>query len=322
MANPNDGQTIAASWNALVNDKPEDNIFEDYWLLNRLKNGDGFLSVDGGDVITATLEYATNGTVAWYTDTQTISTTRSDVFDRAEYSWKEIAGSVVHSELEAAINQGSAKKIDVLAGKLKNLEMTLDSTVNAALYADGTGSSSLEIGGLQLIQATDATAGSPGGVSRATFTFWRNQQTSGAKTTSAFDNLRATMRTIYNLSSNGVSGQHPKFGATTRTVFEGFEGLLLANERFTSKSDGDGGFKNEILKFKGMMLSYDNDCPAGIMYMVNPKFIKLAYAKGHWYKGSPAVEPANQTVKVFKVHAIANLITTNNRMGGAVTGIT
>ena len=100
MANPNDGQTIAASWNALVNDKPEDNIFEDYWLLNRLKNGEGFMSVDGGDVITASLEYATNGTVAWYSDTQTISTTRSDVFDRAEYSWKEIAGTVVQSELE------------------------------------------------------------------------------------------------------------------------------------------------------------------------------------------------------------------------------
>lgn len=305
-----------------MNDKPEDNIFEDYWLLNRLKNGEGFLSVDGGDVITASLEYATNGTVAWYTDTQTISTTRQDVFDRAEYSPKEIAGTVLQSELESAINQGGAKKFDLLDAKLKNLRSTLDSTINTALYADGTGSSSLEFGGLQLIVATDATTGSPGGINRANFTFWRNQQTSGAKTTSAFDNLRATMRTIYNLSSNGVQGQHSKFGTTTRTVFEGFEGLLLANERFTTKADGDGGFKNEVLKFKGMMLSYDNDCPTGIMYFLNPKFLKLAYYKGHWYKGHPAVEPANQTVRVFKVHTIGNLISTNNRMLGCVTGIT
>ena len=71
-----------------------------------------------------------------------------------------------------------------------------------------------------------------------------------------------------------------------------------------------------------MMLSYDNDCPTGIMYMCNPQFLKLAYAKGHWYKGHPAVEPANQTVRVFKVHAIANMISTNNRMLGAITGIT
>ena len=322
MANPNDGVTITASWNALVNDKPEDNIFEDYWLLNRLKQGEGFLSVDGGDVITASLEYATNGTVIWYSDLETISTTRQDVFDRAEYSWKEIAGTVAQSELENAINQGSAKKFDLLKAKLKNLRSSFDSVVNTALYADGTGTSSKEIGGLQLLVATDPTTGTVGGINRATFSFWRSQQTSGAKTTSAFDNLRATMRSIYNLSSNGVAGQHPKFGATTRTVFEGFEGLLLANERFTSKSDGDGGFKNEILKFKGMMLSYDNDCPTGIMYLLNPAFLKLAYAKGHWYKAADPVEPANQTAKVFKVHAIANLITTNSRMLGAVTGIT
>ena len=322
MANPNDGVTITASWNALVNDKPEDNIFEDYWLLNRLKQGEGFMSVDGGDVITASLEYATNGTVIWYSDLETISTTRQDVFDRAEYSWKEIAGTVAQSELENAINQGSAKKFDLLKAKLKNLRSSFDSTVNTALYADGTGTSSKEIGGLQLIVATDPTTGTVGGINRATFSFWRSQQTSGAKTTSAFDNLRATIRTIYNLCSNGVAGQHPKFGTTTRTVFEGFEGLLLANERFTSKADGDGGFKNEILKFKGMMLSYDNDCPAGIMYLLNPTFLKLAYAKGHWYKAADPVEPANQTAKVFKVHAIANLIALNSRMLGCVTAIT
>ena len=216
---PNDGQTIAASWNALVNDKPEDNIHEDYWLLNRLKNGDGFMSVDGGDVITASLEYATNGTVQWYSDLETISTQRSDVFDRAEFSWKECAGTVAHSELEAAINQGGAKKFDLLKGKLKNLRSSLDNLVNAALFSDGTGSTSKEIGGLQHIVATAPTSGTVGGINRATFSFWRSIQVTGTKTTSAFDNLRATMRSAYNQASNGIGGKHPKFGVTTRTVF-------------------------------------------------------------------------------------------------------
>src|SRR3990167_522711 len=141
MANPNDGVTIAASWNALVNDKPEDNIFEDYWLLNRLKEGEGFLSVDSGDVITGSLEYATNGTVQWYSDLETLSTTRQDVFDRFEFTWKEIAGTVVQSELESAINQGSAQKFPLLDGKMKNLRSSFDNTINASLYSDGTGTS-------------------------------------------------------------------------------------------------------------------------------------------------------------------------------------
>lgn len=322
MAAPNDGVTIAASWNALVNDKPEDNIFEQYWLLDRLKDGDGFMGIDGGDVITASLEYATNGTVAWYSDLETISTTRQDVFDRAEFAWKEIAGTVVQSELESAINQGSAKKFDLLDAKLRNLRTSMDSTVNTSLFSDGTGTSSKEIGGLQHIIATAPTSGTVGGINRGTFSFWRNQQASGAKTTSAYDNLRAQMRSVYNSCSNGVDQVHPTVAVTTQTVFQAYEGLLLANERFTDKSSGEGAFKNEVMKFKGAKIAYDADCSSGVLYFLNPKFLKLAYAKGHWYKPSPAVEPANQTARVFKVHAICNLITTNARRLGVVTAIT
>ena len=322
MPDPNVGVIIASSWNALVNDTPEDNIFIDNWLLNRIKAGDGFLAVDGGDIITASLEYAVNGTVGSYTDTEAISTTRQDVFDRAQFTWKEYAGTVVHSELENAINQGGARKFDLLDRKLKNLKSSFDRVFDIDMHSDGTGNNSKQIGGLQARILTSPTTGTTGGINRANFSFWRNQQASGAKTTSAFDNLRASWRSIYNLCSNGVAGEHPKFIETDRASFEGLEGLLLANERFTTKEQADGGFKNEVLKFKGALAAYGPNVVAGSAYFMNPMFIKLAYQKGHWYKAGETVEPANQTVKVFKVHTIAQLIVTNMRMLGVVNGIT
>jgi hypothetical protein len=322
MPDPNVGVTIAASWNALVNDTPEDNIFIDNWFLNRLKNGDGFVSTDGGDIITASLEYAVNGTVTSYSDTETISTTRQDVFDRAQYNWKEYAGTVVQSELENAINQGGAKKFDLLKAKLANLKKSFDRQFDIDLHGDGTANSSKVLGGLQALVLTSPATGTTGGINRATFSFWRNQQASGAKTTSAFDNLRASLRSVYNLSSNGVAGDHPKFVEMDRASFEGLEGLLLANERFTSKAEADGGFKNEVLKFKGAMCAYGPNVAAGYAYLLNPAYVKLQYLKGHWYKAGETVEPANQTVKVFKVHTICNLIGTNLRMVGVVNGIT
>lgn len=321
MADPNDGVTIAASWNALVNDTPEDNIFPDFWVLNRLKKGKAFKSVDGGDLITASLEYGTNQTVQWYSDTEPISTARQDVFDRTEYGWKECAGTVLQSELESAINQGSARKFDLLGGKMKNLKKSLDNTLNTSLFSDGTGTSSKEFGGFQYLISSTPTTGTVGGINRANFSFFRNQQTTGTKTTAAFDNLRASMRTNYNKCSNGVAGDHPEFGVTDRATFEGYEGLLIANERFTSKETADGGFENEVLTFKGSMLAYDNACLAGALYFGNTGYMSLNYLKGHWYKGHDAVEPANQTVRVFKVHVIANLIATNPRMLGVVTAI-
>lgn len=322
MPNPNVGVTIAASWNALVKADPQDNIFADYWLLNTLKQGESFEGVDGGDLITASLMYAQNGTVGFYSDTETIPTTRSDVFDRAEFSWKEIAGTVLQSDLEDAINQGSAKKFDLLDKKLMNLRSSLDSSCDASLFSDGTGTAGKEFGGLQSLISTTPTTGTVGAINRATFSFWRNQQASGAQSSSAFDNLRATMRSVYNSCSNGVAGKHPKFAVTTQTVMQGFEGLLTINERFTDKASADGGFKNETLKFKGAALSYDANCLAGALYFYRPEFLTLTYLKGHWYKMTGPIRPANQTAEVYQVAARANLITSNARMLGVVNSIT
>ena len=322
MPDPNVGQRVASNWEAVVGTKPEDNIHDDYWVLNQLSKGEGFLGLSGGDYIAVPLEYALNTTAASYSDTDTISTTRIDVFDRAEFAWKENIVTVILSDLEADRNAGEGKVFGLLPAKLESAKNSMRAAINEQLFSDGTGNSSKDIGGFQHIIATAPTSGTVGAINRANFSFWRNQQTSGAKTTSAYDNLRATMRSIYNLCSNGVANAHPTAAVTTRTVFEGFEGLLLANERFTSKEDGDGGFKNEVLKFKGCKISYDNDCPSGLLYFFNPKFLKLAYKKGSWFKMLDSIRPANQTLTVYPIRTMANLVTTNARRLGCVTAIT
>ena len=320
MANPNAGQRVTANWEAVVGAKPEDNINNDYWLFYMMSKGDGFLGLSGGDYIAAPIEYALNSTVASYSDTDTISTTRVDVFDRAEAQWKEYAGTAVLSDLEADRNDGEGKVFGLLPAKLENLKNAMRSAINTDMFGDGTGNSSKVVTGLQAIVAASPTASvSLFGINGGTFSFWRNQQTSGAKTTTIYDNLRASMRSIYNLCSNGMADDHPNAVVTDRTTFEGFEGLLLANERFTSKDDPDGGFKNESLKFKGAKISYDVACANGSMYFLNTAYLKLAYKKGSWFKMLDSVRPANQTLTVFPVRSMCNLITTNRRRLGVVT---
>jgi hypothetical protein len=72
----------------------------------------------------------------------------------------------------------------------------------------------------------------------------------------------------------------------------------------------------------GIPGSYDEDNPAGVLYFLNHMNLKLAYQKGYWMKGFPSVDPANQTVDIFKVMTIANLISNNPRRLGVVTAIT
>lgn len=321
MANPNNGQTIASSWEAVVGTKPEDNIFDEYWLLDQLSQGKAFLAVDGGRTINGPIEYAVNTTVKSYSDTETLDTTRIDVFDEFSYNWKEYAGTVVMSELEKAKNQGSGRKFDLQAAKLENLRNSMRKALNEGCFSDGTGNSSKDIGGLQSVVPDDPTTGTRGGINAATFSFWRSQQTTDNG--SSFNALRANMRTLYNNCSSGVNAKHPDYWVTDQAVFEGYEGLLTANEQVTSKDKAsfDAGFKNEYAMFKGIPGSYDEDCPASSLYMLNYVNLKLAYQKGYWMKGFPAVDPANQTVDVFKVMTIANLISNNPRRLGVITSI-
>lgn len=323
MANPNVGQRVASNWEAVVGKGPEDNINNDYFVFNQLSKGEGFLGLSGGDYIAIPLEYALNTTVSSYSDTDTISTTRVDTFDRAEGLWKEYAGTAILSDLEADRNAGEGTVFALLPAKLENLKNSMRSAINTDLLGDGSGNGGKVIGGFQSLIPTDPTASvSVLAINGGTFTFWRSKQTSGVKTTSAFDNLRAAMRSIYNQCSNGMGDAHPSGAVTDRATFEGFEGLLLANERFTDKDSPDGGFKNETLKFKGAKLSYDVACLAGSLYFFNPRFLKLAYKKGSWFKMLDSVRPSNQTLTVYPVRTMCNLITTNRRRLGVVSGIT
>lgn len=320
MSNPNAGQRVAANWELVVKTKPEDQIHDDYWLFKKLSEGQGFVGKSGGDFITCPIEYGLNTTVSSYSDLDLIDTTRVDVFDRYEAQWKEYAGTYVISDLESDRNSGEGQVFDLRAAKLENLRNSIKATFNADLFGAGTANSSKVFTGLQALVSSSPTSGTVQGIDRASYSFSRNQQTTGTKTTSAFDNLRAAMRSSYNLCSNGISGDHPSFAVTTRTVYEGFEGLLLANERFDKKGTGEGAF--EKLQFKGAEISFDNDCPSGNLYFLNQKFIKLVYKTGAWMKAQAPIRPANQTADVIVIRTMANLFTTNPRRLGVVSSIT
>lgn len=318
MPAPNVGQLTASTWERVVTDKPEDNIFNDLWLFNQLTKGKAIKKVDGGNQIEVSLEYATNTTFRSLTDLETLDTSRIDVFDAARYAWKEHGGTLVISELEKFKNMGEGRKFDVLSAKIDNAINSAKTDLNTKFFADSS-SNSKDPHGLQVLVPDDATTGTVGQINRATFSFWRTKQITDGGT--SYSTLRANMRTLYNNCSIGAFSKHPTFGVTDQTVFEGYEGLLTANERFTSKSDGDGGFDNEVIKFKGMKLAYDAQCKAGNMYFLNPEFLKLYVAKGIWLRLGDPVEPANQNAQIRKIYSILNLAVTQSRRLGVLTSI-
>ncbi len=322
MAVPNRGQLVAAAWEDYVKTDPADQVFQFFWLLENLRAGESFRK-GAGDPITGTIEYAINTTVKAMSEMETLDITRVDVFDRYEYAWKFVGGDMVMSEFEKQVTAGAAGKFDLEAAKIENLKNTMQQQMNGDLYSDGTGSGGKQAGGLQYLVSTTPTTGTVGAINRATYTFWRNQQTSGAKSSTAFDNLKGTMRSIYNLCSSGVGMQVPEFAVTDRTVFEGFESLSVSLERLVRSAATDkllSGFKGDHVMFKDIPLSFDYASPAGNCYILNRRNLFIRYML--WMKAFPPETPVNQFADVVKILTIYNLCADNPRRLGVVTAIT
>ena len=319
---PNRGQLVAAAWEDYVKQDPVDNIFPRFWLLENLKEGNSFRK-GAGDPITGTLEYAVNTTVKSMSELETLDITRVDVFDRYEYAWKFVGGDIVMSEFEKAVTAGAAGKFDLEAGKIENLKRSMFNQINTDLFSDGTGSGGKQAGGLQYIVSSTPTTGTVGTINAATYSFWRNQQTSGAKTSTAFDNLKGSMRSIYNLCSNGPGQETPEFAVMPRTEFEGYESLSVQFERYNRDSPDNklvSGYKGTQIMFKDIPLAFDAACPSGTAYILNRRNLFIRWML--WMKAFPPQSPVNQFADVVKILTIYNLCSDNRRRLGVVTAIT
>lgn len=318
---PNRGQLIAAAWDDYVKTDPQDQIFKYFWLLENLRVGESFRK-GAGDPITGTIEYATNTTVKSMSELESLDVTRVDVFDRYEYAWKFVGGDIVMSEFEKLVTAGGAGKFDLEAGKIDNLKKTMQQQINTDLFSDGTGNAGKQAGGLQYIVSTTPTTGTVGAINRASFSFWRNQQTSGAKSSTAFDNLKSSMRSIYNLCTTGVGMFTPDFATTDRTTFEGYESLSVSIERLNRESVTDkllSGYKGDHIMFKDIPLAFDYAAPASNVYILNRKNLFIRYML--WMKAFPPQTPVNQFLDVVKIFTIYNLVSDNPRRLGVVSGV-
>ncbi len=322
MADPNIGQVIATTWEQVMSQGPTDNIFTSQALLYLL-NENGFKeSADGGRLFEFPIEYATNTTFKSYGELEVLDTTRIDVFDAARYEQKIYAGTVVFSDLEQLRNAVAGRKFDVVKAKLKNGSSSAMEGLDGMLFGDGTGNGGKDMDGLAKIISATPTIGTVGGINRATFSFWRNRQASGAKTTTIYDNLRSATTSVFNQCSLGGTERIPTGIVSDRATFEGYEGLLVAVEKINREAKATGGdiaFINDAIAFKGKPWVYDEQATANQVYLVNNNFLKLAYLKGGWLKMKDPVEPANQLATVYRVMTVGNLCTSASRHLGVVT---
>lgn len=312
MATPNIGELVATT---LRNRKKEfaDNVSKGNALLAAMEGRAD--TVDGGRTIVQDLEYEENSTFKYYSGYEILDIAPSEVFDAAEYSWKQAACVVAASGLEVKVQTtGKEALLNLLESRIRNAIKTFRNNVSIGIYSDGTGDSSKQITGLQAQVADDPTTGTVGGIDRASWTFWRNQYDSNSDTSST--TIQGYMNSMWLSCIRG--SDRPNLIIADGNMFTYYWESLQAIQRITSADRGVAGFTT--LAFMDAPVVYDGDSgiAADHMYFLNTNYI-------HWRPSSNVnmdVDETrmgyNQDAKVIPVLWAGNLTMSNASLQGVL----
>ena len=269
-----------------------DNVSNHNPLLNRMRERGNMTLITGRDIVRE-LEYADNGTVAFYNGYEVLDTSPADVLSAAVFEYKQLAGNVTVSGLEQIKNSGEQAIINLLEARIGNLERSMENSLATSLFSDGTGTSSKEIGGLQLVVA-DAGAGTVGGINSSTFTFWQNKQATATSSAFSTANIQSDMNSLYIQLVRGTDA--PDLVVAGSTPYTTFLATLQTLQRVADSRLADLGFT--AVKYLNSDVVYDSNCAASRMYFLNTNYLRLETAANRDFVPGEAKESINQDATV------------------------
>jgi len=288
-----------------------DNVSTNNALLYMLQKRGNLKVVSGGRSFTHPIYYKANTSFKSYNKTDTIDTPLMDDVTRAEYPIKIVAGSVVISLLEEAMNAGNKEKlIDLVDETVTRAKISMAEEMGNQVFKDGSGDKDFD--GLPfLVHSAPSGQTDVGGIDASATgnDYWRNS----IGTTYDFDGTAAT--TFKNLSALVAActygRQGPRLVITNKTQYSQYESLLTSNIRYVTTELADAGFMH--LAYQTMPVVFDDNCPALSLYFVDTDNLWLqVLARGNMELTE--MQPSHdQLMRVALLYIFGNLTTGSRR---------
>jgi hypothetical protein len=261
----------------------------------------------GGRSILQPIKYAALTNAGSFDPYATYPITNNEKVTNAEFEWASYQASIQLFGYDIAVNQAGPQQIlNMIKEEFMSAEESLADAVATDLF---TGTAAPTLVGLQT--AIDSTS-TYGGVAVADAAVWAAQE-------SAMATLDlTTMGTYMRLASDNKD--EPNLIITTKTVVGLYEKQLTPIQIIANSVTGDSGF--QMLKFHGADIYYDNNCPAGEMYMLNENYIRYKVMKGVDMTLREKVIPDNQWSQVQTILYMPVFWIDQRRRHAKLTGIT
>jgi len=301
-----------------------DNLTQNNAILQRLQQKGNVRPFSGGNVILEEIMYedsATNNANS-YSGYEVLNIAPDSPISAAQFKIAQYADSVTMSGLEMLQNSSKEAIIDLLDGRMQVSEARLLNRISGDLYGDGTGNGGKNLDGLGAAVAASPTSGTYGGINRATWTFWQNQITSGATSSSTI------LAAMTNAAIKQIRGtDKADLIVAGNTLYSYYVGALQAIQRIAAEESGAAGFAS--LKFYGGGTSADVVLGGGYgaqetatyMYFLNTNYIFLRPHKERNFVPIGGERQAINQDAIVKLYGWAgNLTTSNSFLQGLLTG--
>lgn len=264
-----------------------DNVTNNNAVLRRLKAKGNVRPFSGGNVILEEIMYPdpTMINANSYSGYEIINISPNSPISAPSFNIQQYAGAITMSGLEMLQNSGKEAIIDLMEGRVKVAEAELQNRMDYDIYQDGTGNSGKNITGLALAVPDDPTTGTYGGISRATYNFWRSQYYRGVTDGGGAVSQANIQQYMTTLALRCVRGSNkPDTWVGDATYFAFYVNSLQAIQRISSEpGSGSAGAGFPSLKFFGGGMAADVYMGGGISGAVSSTQLTSGATSAHMW---------------------------------------
>lgn len=290
------------------------------------------------------LKVSKNTTGTSFSGFDTFSTSATDNRRNLVYDPKFYQITIALPLDELSANQTEAKVLDLARIETAASAQDMADDLGTIFYADGTGNSSKDPNGLELLVDDGSNSATIGGLTRSSFT----PNLDSTVTASGGTLTLAKMATLYSAITSG--SVRPTAAFTPESVFDLYEQLLQPQERIMKdvpmmKGGLTGGTGFTALHYKGFPILADEKATSQVLYFVNEDFIDwyalpvamtevvkfksqdidgndYSSVTGLGFSWSGWIKPTNSASIVAHVYFGGEFIQWNPKRSGKLTGIT
>lgn len=278
-----------------------DNIFTSKPLLFAIQTFGNVETLDGGTSIVQPLLYAELGNQGSYSGSDVFLTNEDEGITAAEYDWKQFYAVVKLRNIDVAKNSGAPAVLRIVENEVMRAELSISESLDELFLGDGTGNAGKDFNGLDNLINNNTT--SVGGIdpSLAANDWWQSKIDATAYDITT-DGL-SKLRDMYLSTSEG--NDFPTNIFTTEALYAAIDAAFEQRQRFMDPTMANQGF--ETIMFHGAPISLDRNVPAGLIYVLNFKYLTLYKLGDTWFKMSDWLEPVNQDVRIKKIVSYGEL---------------